>query len=437
MREESSAEKEHYKNYKAAIYKVYPLYSRYSLSYKSRFMDWSDRHWWREENREKIEKEVKRRGLEEEPFGFADVGDAMIDDYMHPEKDFYIVYLPEQYTHFTCFGESLLEAMVNDPNITSVAYAAFRLNEVKEWMEKGKPKFWLENGRTQSLSYSLSYQTLEQFDYHLCPDEAKRKIDFYLSEEIKNGTEQNVLNNIPNMPSAEERQATKEMKYVIKQLCQEDYINLVETYRLQTDRFFGVWAKDLQCFPSPVDFMIAKFAEDFPGFDAQSFYFFSSACRDFVIENSQKLYEERSKELEERYVEQQKNRIASYGEKCLREALEGKLKTSFPNVRHPDIINPDTGCSLELDCYSAPLQIAFEYQGAQHYEASEFFGGEKGFQEMRQRDEHKKKRCKELGIKLFEVDDRKFSSNKDKKKAQIEALVEELIETHDLLNLVT
>jgi hypothetical protein len=437
MREESSVEEKDYESHKAAIYKVFPLYSKYSLSYKSRIMDWSEQYWWREENREKIEKEVERQGLEEDPFGFANVADKMMHDIMYPEKDFYIVYLPEQCVHYTRFPENILEAMVNDPDVTSVAYAAFDLGEVKEWMEKGKPRDWYENGRSRTLSYSFSWEILEEFDCDLNPDEPQRKMDFYLSEEVKNGTEQNVLNNIPNMPSAEERQAIKEMKYVIEQLCQEDYINLVETYRLVMERHLGIWARDLKCFPSPVDFMIAKFAEDFPGFDAQSFYLLSSACKDFVIQSAQKLYEECLKEQEERIAEQQKNRVTSYGERCLRAALEAKLKTSFPNVRHPDIINPDTGYRLELDCYSEALQIAFEYQGVQHYEVCEFFGGERALQKTRGKDEYKKKRCKELGIKLFEIDDRKLNSDKDKKKAQIEALVEELIETHALLNLVT
>jgi len=76
------------------------------------------------------------------------------------------------------------------------------------------------------------------------------------------------------------------------------------------------------------------------------------------------------------------------------------------NKRHQEIINPKTNRSLELDCYIPSLNLAFEYQGSQHNKPNRFFHSEKArdsFADLMYRDKIKKKRCKELGIKLIEV----------------------------------
>lgn len=55
-----------------------------------------------------------------------------------------------------------------------------------------------------------------------------------------------------------------------------------------------------------------------------------------------------------------------------------------------------------LDFYIPSLNIAIEYQGKQHYEAIEFFGGSVSLQENKRRDELKKNKCIERGITLIE-----------------------------------
>ncbi|WP_209125444.1 hypothetical protein [Alkalihalobacillus sp. BA299] len=54
-----------------------------------------------------------------------------------------------------------------------------------------------------------------------------------------------------------------------------------------------------------------------------------------------------------------------------------------------------------LDIYIPSLKIAIEYQGQQHYEPIEFFGGEEAFIYRKKMDQLKEKKCKDNGIKLI------------------------------------
>ena len=55
-----------------------------------------------------------------------------------------------------------------------------------------------------------------------------------------------------------------------------------------------------------------------------------------------------------------------------------------------------------LDVYIPSLNTAIEYQGIQHYEPLEIFGGEENFKIQQQRDMEKKKLCAENGVRLIE-----------------------------------
>ena len=59
--------------------------------------------------------------------------------------------------------------------------------------------------------------------------------------------------------------------------------------------------------------------------------------------------------------------------------------------------------SQSLDIFVPSINIAVEYQGAQHYRAVELFGGEDGLRERKKLDIRKKRLCKENGIKLVEI----------------------------------
>jgi hypothetical protein len=56
----------------------------------------------------------------------------------------------------------------------------------------------------------------------------------------------------------------------------------------------------------------------------------------------------------------------------------------------------------ELDIYIPSLGIGFEYQGKQHYEPIDFFGGQEGLRKCQELDRKKAKLCKENGIILIE-----------------------------------
>ena len=47
------------------------------------------------------------------------------------------------------------------------------------------------------------------------------------------------------------------------------------------------------------------------------------------------------------------------------------------------------------------LSVGIEYQGLQHYEPVAIFGGEDKFIETLERDERKRRLCKENGVKLI------------------------------------
>jgi len=96
----------------------------------------------------------------------------------------------------------------------------------------------------------------------------------------------------------------------------------------------------------------------------------------------------------------------SSGELRARAFLENYFKRSFPKSRPDFMVNQVTGSryNLELDCFNSELQLAVEYNGAQHYNYIPFFHKNKeAFYNQKYRDEIKRIRCKELGIILIEI----------------------------------
>ena len=98
------------------------------------------------------------------------------------------------------------------------------------------------------------------------------------------------------------------------------------------------------------------------------------------------------------------------------------LKKIFPkneihyNKRHKNIINPKTNHPSELDCFIPEINLAFEFQRIQHNEKHRFFHSDKGkksFDELKFRDDYKKKRCKDLGITLIEIFEGKWDYSKE------------------------
>ena len=55
-----------------------------------------------------------------------------------------------------------------------------------------------------------------------------------------------------------------------------------------------------------------------------------------------------------------------------------------------------------LDIYIPSRNTGIEYQGIQHYEPVDIFGGEEGFKTAKERDERKKELCAEHNVQLVE-----------------------------------
>ena len=96
----------------------------------------------------------------------------------------------------------------------------------------------------------------------------------------------------------------------------------------------------------------------------------------------------------------------SKGELICRDFLEKKFNVSFAKARPKFLQNPVTGgiYNLELDCYNPELKLAVEYNGVQHYKYVPYFHKNKeAFLNQKYRDEMKRTKCKENGIRLIEV----------------------------------
>lgn len=94
----------------------------------------------------------------------------------------------------------------------------------------------------------------------------------------------------------------------------------------------------------------------------------------------------------------------SKGERICNQTLEKIYRVPFVKVRPAWLTNPETGKTLELDCYNDELKLAVEYNGEQHYKWPNWF--HKSYDEfIRQvrRDRLKSELCELHGIYLIIV----------------------------------
>ncbi|MBM7558197.1 YqaE/Pmp3 family membrane protein [Halanaerobacter jeridensis] len=78
-----------------------------------------------------------------------------------------------------------------------------------------------------------------------------------------------------------------------------------------------------------------------------------------------------------------------------------KIKDYIENFEVVHHYNSDWLGQQHLDIFIPELDLAFEYQGKQHFEPVEFFGGEEAFEEQKKRDKRKKKKCSNNDVKLI------------------------------------
>lgn len=69
----------------------------------------------------------------------------------------------------------------------------------------------------------------------------------------------------------------------------------------------------------------------------------------------------------------------------------------------PYFLKSSLGHQLSYDVYISEKKIAVEYQGKQHFEPVEYFGGQESYQKQKQRDKEKAILSKENGIKLVYI----------------------------------
>lgn len=81
------------------------------------------------------------------------------------------------------------------------------------------------------------------------------------------------------------------------------------------------------------------------------------------------------------------------------------VSSAFPNEIFVQQATPKWLGDQRFDIYLPHRNIAIEYQGRQHYEAVDFFGGEKGLKKTQELDRKKKEKCRMNGCQLLIVDE--------------------------------
>ena len=93
----------------------------------------------------------------------------------------------------------------------------------------------------------------------------------------------------------------------------------------------------------------------------------------------------------------------SKGEKQCREIFQRLTGKEFINIRPDFMKNPETKHNLELDGYCKELNLAFEYDGKQHFESVNLFGGEKSLKKTIHLDSLKNELCINNNVKLIRI----------------------------------
>ena len=92
------------------------------------------------------------------------------------------------------------------------------------------------------------------------------------------------------------------------------------------------------------------------------------------------------------------------GEGYVRETeLYYKLKTQFLDLSVVHHGKPKFLGKQHFDIWFPKVKIAVEYQGLQHDQPVDFFGGQEAFKANQKRDQQKRKKCKDNGVHLIEV----------------------------------
>ena len=91
---------------------------------------------------------------------------------------------------------------------------------------------------------------------------------------------------------------------------------------------------------------------------------------------------------------------AHISERTCRKIFEFLYKLSFPKAR-PTWLKSENNTLLELDGFNSDINVAFEYDGQQHFKEVEYFTGT--LLENQCRDRQKDAKCLEFGVTLYRI----------------------------------
>lgn len=94
---------------------------------------------------------------------------------------------------------------------------------------------------------------------------------------------------------------------------------------------------------------------------------------------------------------------SSRGEQLLANSLTAHKIKYVPQKRFDDCINPKTGYKLPFDFYIPLYKVCIEFDGKQHSQPINYFGGEEAFKSLQYRDKLKTDYCNNHGIKLIRI----------------------------------
>ena len=89
-------------------------------------------------------------------------------------------------------------------------------------------------------------------------------------------------------------------------------------------------------------------------------------------------------------------------ERTCKSYFENMFKEEFPKIKPNWLVNSKSN-RMELDGFCKKLNIAFEYQGKQHYNKHKFFHLKRNFEHQKDDDILKRKLCEENGVILIEI----------------------------------
>jgi hypothetical protein len=83
--------------------------------------------------------------------------------------------------------------------------------------------------------------------------------------------------------------------------------------------------------------------------------------------------------------------------------LFDRIKLAFPELVVIGQGSPEWLEGQRFDIWLPQISVAIEYNGAQHFDVVDFFGGEEGHKRTKERDEMKRRKCAENNTTLLEV----------------------------------